>query len=147
MQCSRRQTSQRTGIHLKIWHTCCPFISAAGIYFWNFLPFKNVSSWGKSINSALLLFHWYRVSMFIDRVSARTNHDRGGVFHIFNRYSNINWISIVFKCSSSAGNNLLRQRHSKFTLSELHEGADSLPPSAHPEACDQHCCSANYNVQ
>ncbi len=40
-----------------------------------------------------------------------------------------------------------RQRRSKSAMSELHERAGSLPPSARPEAFDQSYGSANNNVQ
>ncbi len=40
-----------------------------------------------------------------------------------------------------------RQRRSKSALSELHEHAGSLPPSARPKAFDQSRCSTKYNVQ
>ncbi len=40
-----------------------------------------------------------------------------------------------------------RQRRSESSLSEHHERAGSLPPSAHPEVFDQRRSSANYNVQ
>ncbi len=40
-----------------------------------------------------------------------------------------------------------RQCCQKSALSELHEHAGSLPPSAHPEASEQRRCSPDYNVQ
>ncbi len=40
-----------------------------------------------------------------------------------------------------------RQRHSKAMLMKLHEHAVLLPPSARPEASEQHRSSGNYNVQ
>ncbi len=40
-----------------------------------------------------------------------------------------------------------RQRHSKSTLSKLHERVSSIPLSARPVASEQHHCSTNYNVQ
>ncbi len=40
-----------------------------------------------------------------------------------------------------------RQWCSKSALSELHERAGLLPPSAHPKAFNQRRCSANHYVQ